>query len=296
MPSVWKPWYVFRPRQLAVRIARGLSGKPGDRVTVPMPWGSVLTVNPNETIGSSVWTTGIYDIAVSELLYRLLPIGGHALDAGANIGYMTNLMATKSGKSGTVHAFEPHPVVGQRLRDNVAALPKARTATVQVHPVALSDKPGTAKLVLPENFADNEGIGYLASDASDASAQGYDVPTMTLDGLFPSGRFDVMKMDVEGHEASVLRGATRLLHEHAIRHIVFEEHDGPASEPCKILQAAGYTLFQVGWHLRGLILADLSAPRVCKTYEAPSYLATLEPSDAVQAAKPSGWQIFGHRS
>ncbi len=293
MRSVWKPWYIFRPQQLLLRITRSLSGKPGDRVTVPMPWGTTLTVNPNETIGSSIWTTGIYDIVVSELLYRLLPIGGSAIDVGANIGYMTNLMATRAGKTGTVHAFEPHPVVGQRLRDNVAALPKDRTATVQVHPVALSDKPGTAKLVLPENFAGNEGVSYLASDAS---AQGYDVPTMTLDELFPTSHFDMMKMDVEGHEASVLRGATRLLSERAIRHVVFEEHDGPSSEPCKILQAAGYTLFQVGWHLRGLILADLSAPRVCKTYEAASYLATLEPSDAVQAAKPSGWQIFGHRS
>ena len=274
-------------------MVRGLSGKPNDRVPVQMPWGTMLTVNPNETIGASVWTTGLYDIAVSELLYRLLPIGGSAIDAGANIGYMTNLMATKAGKSGTVHAFEPHPVVGQYLRDNVAVLPKDRTAMVHVHSVALSDKPGTAKLVLPENFAGNEGVSYLASDAT---AQGYDVPTMTLDELFPSSHFDVMKMDVEGHEASVLRGATRLLSERAIGHIVFEEHDGPTSEPCKILQAAGYTLFQVGWHLRGLILAELSAPLVCKIYEAPSYLATLEPAVAIQAAKPSGWQIFGHRS
>ena len=237
-----------------------------------------------------------YKSVVSIIIENLLVNPGVIIDAGANIGYMTNLMATRAGKTGTVHAFEPHPVVGQRLRDNVAALPKDRTATVQVHPVALSDKPGTAKLVLPKNFVDNEGIGYLASDTSDSGAQGYDVPTVTLDELFPSSHFDVMKMDVEGHEAGVLRGATRMLREHAIRHIVFEEHDGPASEPCKILQAAGYTLFQVGWHLRGLILADLSAPRVCKTYEAPSYLATLEPSDAVLAAKPSGWQIFGHRT
>lgn len=291
MRALWKPWFVYRPRQLARRVGQLLAAPPTGPAAVQLPWGATLTVNPGETVGRAVWTTGVYDIAVSEVLYRLVPFGGRAIDAGANVGYMTSLLAAKVGPPGRVESFEPHPVLGQRLRDNV----RHAAAAVEVHALALSDAAGVARFVLPAGFSCNEGIGHLARGnqppAPDETT--IEVPTATLDGLFPNDRFDVLKLDVEGHEAAVLRGARGLLGRGAVRHVVFEDHAIATSEAAEILHAAGYAVFQIGWALRGPVLAGLAAPRLCRAYEAPSYLATLDPAGATAALAPRGWRIYG---
>lgn len=291
MKALWKPWFVYRPRRLARRVGQLLIAPPTGPTAVTLPWGATLTVNPGETVGRAVWTTGVYDIAVSEALFRLVPFGGRAIDAGANVGYMTSLLAAKVGPPGRVESFEPHPVLGQRLRDNV----RHAAAAVEVHALALSDAAGVARFVLPAGFSCNEGIGHLAPEnhALTANETAIEVPTATLDGLFPNDRFDVLKLDVEGHEAAVLRGARGLLGRGAVRHVVFEDHAIATSEAAGILSAAGYAVFQIGWALRGPVLASLGAPRLCRDYEAPSYLATLDPAAATAALAPRGWRIYG---
>jgi FkbM family methyltransferase len=289
--ALWKPWFVYRPRQLARRVGQMFAAPPTGMTAVTLPWGATLTVNPGETVGRAIWTTGVYDIAVSEVLFRLVPFGGRAIDAGANVGYMTSLLAAKAGPPGRVESFEPHPVLGQRLRDNV----RHAASAVELHALALSDAAGVARFVLPAGFSANEGIGHLAPANRPATPDetAIEVPTATLDGLFPDDRFDVLKLDVEGHEAAVLRGARGLLGRGAVRHVVFEDHAIATSAAAEILHAAGYALFQVGWAMRGPVVAGLVAPRLCKPYEAPSYLATLDPTGATAALAPRGWRIYG---
>lgn len=291
MRSLWKPWYVYRPVQVVRRLTRSLRGTPGGLVQVPLPWGVTITVNPQETLGQALWTAGIYDLAVSELLDRLTPPGGTAVDAGANIGYMTSILAVRTGPTGRVLSFEPHPGLAEQLRQNAAEFARNNSvAPIEIHQVALSDTVGTANLVCPDGFSSNEGLGFLS-----ATSEGTSVPTVRLDDIVGDRVVSVMKLDVEGHEPAVLRGATQLLVERRLRHIVFEEHQGAQSETCQVLRSADYTLFQIGWTMRGLILADLAAPKVCKPYEAPSYLATLAPEEAIAASRPTGWQVLRSR-
>ena len=66
-------------------------------------------MNPKETIGRAILRLGVYDLCVSESICRLLDPGESAIDVGANLGYMTSLMAAKAGKCGSVESFEPHP-------------------------------------------------------------------------------------------------------------------------------------------------------------------------------------------
>ncbi len=291
MLAVWKPWYVYRPRQLVLRAVRAVR-RPAGPTAVPLPWGVELAIDPAETIGRAIWTTGVYDIAVSEVLYRLTGPGAVAVDAGANIGYMTSILAARAGAGGAVFAFEPHPAVADRLRENAARIGRLPgAARVEVRQVALSDAEGEARLVLPDEFASNNGVGFLA--AGSGGANEFAVRTQRLDDLFPDGRIDVMKMDVEGHEPAVLRGAAGLLAGRRIGHLVFEAHDGPDGEACRLLRAAGYTVFQVGWRINGPVLAPSDAPPVCKPYEAPSYLATADPAAAMASGRPAGWRLFG---
>lgn len=294
MLNVWKPWYVHRPGQLLRRVARRFAAPPTDPVTVTTPWGIPLAVNPHETIGRSLWTTGIYDLAASEVLYRLARPGGWHVDVGANLGYMTALLAHRAGATGRVLAFEPHPLVATRLAENVARIVRhPGTAPVDVFPFALSDQDGESSLVEPSGFADNTGTARLANPDD---VGGVGVPTRRLDGVLGGQLVQVMKVDVEGFEAAVFRGARDALAAGRIRHVLFEEHGGSEAESFGLLRDAGYALFQVGWRMSGLVLAPLDAPRVCKPYEAPNYLATLDPIAVQRILDVRGWRVLRRRA
>jgi hypothetical protein len=74
---------------------------------------------------------------------------------------------------------------------------------------------------------------------------------------------------------------------------VFEDHDGPGSSAAAFLAAAGYRLFSIGWTLRHPVLAPVGAGRkLSQSYEAPSYLATIDPELAIRACRPSGWHAL----
>jgi FkbM family methyltransferase len=90
--------------------------------------------------------TGVYDLVLSEAIYRLLDPGELAVDAGASIGYTVSIMATRLRPSGHVLAFEPNPRAFALLEANVARWPQEPIAAVVLHQVALSDHSGGAVL------------------------------------------------------------------------------------------------------------------------------------------------------
>lgn len=288
MLSVWKPWYVYRPSQLLRRLRCGVTGTPSGLRTVALPWGNTIEVDPREDVGRAIWTTGVYDLAVSEVLFRLTPHGALAIDAGANIGYMSGLLATRSGAGGRVLAFEPHPVLASRLRSNLARLAaRPDTAPVQFRASALSSSPGFVNLQEADGQATNHGLAFVGTGSS-----GTRVPSERLDDVVGVAQVRVMKLDVEGHEEQVLRGASGLLGRHAIRHIVFEEHTGASSPTCRLLTDAGYRLYRIGWEMRGPVLASPDQPPICRKYEAPSFLATAAPEEVETVIRRRGWDIY----
>ncbi len=111
----------------------------------------------------------------------------------------------------------------------------------------------------------------------------------TIDEILGDAPVGVMKLDVEGSELQVLRGASRALRDGRIRHIVFEEHQGPTSEVVRLLESVGYEIFAIGWSIRGLKLGPAAGARLATAYEAPSYLATLAPHDAQARCSRIGW-------
>src|SRR5437773_5659527 len=113
-----KPYYVFRPTQLAKRMWRGLADPP-ESETIRLPWRPSLVYSPREDLGHALWTTGVYELAVTEVLWRLADPGETVVDAGANIGYMTSVLASRVAPAGTVYAFEPHPALYARLLENI---------------------------------------------------------------------------------------------------------------------------------------------------------------------------------
>lgn len=286
-----KPWFIRRPRQIVLRAIRALRPVPAGFQKVHTAWGADIIADPTKAIGRSIWTTGVYDLTVSEVLVRLIRPGDRIVDAGANIGYMTVLAARAAGPQGSVTAFEPHPDLFRILRSNAAETTKQPSAVITLRNVALGETSGRATLVIPDAMSANDGIAHLGT-AANSGERAIEVDLVTLDDELGSGNVGVLKIDVEGFEAAVLRGARRALTERRIREIVFEDHDGAASETCRLLESFGYKIFSTGWTLRGLVIRPASEGRAAAEYEAPSFVATSQPNETIELCRAAGFRVL----
>jgi FkbM family methyltransferase len=248
-------------------------------------------------IGSSIERAGLYDLCVSETLYRLIDPGELAVDVGANIGHMASIMVTRVGKRGRVICFEPHPELFEELAGNAARWAEKPTAAhVGLHQIALSSESGRGHLKISDEFQRNRGTASLTAyeRAATTVAESYDVQLGRLDDMFTGAdEIGVLKLDVEGHEGAVLRGATRLLSTHKIRDLVFEEHGEYPTEACRLLEAHGYVLFGLVQGLFGLLVSPINKTTKGDQWDPPSYLATTEPDRAIARLRRKGWAVFG---
>ena len=138
-----------------------------------------------------------------ERFLSLVCSGMVVFDVGANIGIYSLLSARSVGSAGCIHAFEPTPFVANRLRDNVRL---NKFQNIIVNQVALSDQVGATEFYVHEED-DRSSLGAV-------STKTITVQTITLDEYVQRARIphiDLMKIDVEGAEVKVLRGAQALL-------------------------------------------------------------------------------------
>lgn len=146
--------------------------------------------------------------SVSAAVDRAVGVGDAVVDVGASWGLFTAHLARKVGPTGLVDAFEPNPINARALKAAGAGI-----GNVRVHHVAVSDKAGHAELHVPRVHRRSvTAQGSLQSHSWGPSAQKISVPLVSLDEALPAGREPTfVKIDVEGHELEVLRGAERTL-------------------------------------------------------------------------------------
>lgn len=144
---------------------------------------------------------GTYELEKQQAIASLLKPGDCFLDIGANAGFYTLLAARIVGPTGQVFAFEPLPLNQQKLQRHLAL---NQLANVSVINAAVCDRDGRA--------AFQAGI---ADECGGLSASGtLEVETVSLDQLWQAGRLrspQLIKIDVEGAEDRVLRGAEALI-------------------------------------------------------------------------------------
>ena len=294
-PAIWKPWYVYQPRQILRRVW-GMRDTPSPEYqSLRAAWGIEMLACPAEHLGRCLWTTGVYDLAVSELMFRLVQPGDVVVDAGANIGYMTLLGAVAAGPRGHVIGFEPNPYLFPILRQNVeTARQHLAMAPVDLRQAALGARRHRTMLVLPDPSGGNNGLSYIAAEPTARERPGSaSVQVETLDAALDGQTVALAKVDVEGYERQLFEGAASALGAHRIRHLVFEDHQGTGSAAAILLADAGYTLFSIGWSMRRPLLAQVRPGQsLSQAYEAPSYLATVDPDGALRACRPSGWRAL----
>lgn len=286
-----KPQYFWRPAQLIRRIAHEFRPvKP--RETVQLPWKLSIEVSTTDAIGMALAQQGLYDVITTELVWRLTGPGETALDVGANIGYFTSLLAVRSGTGGAIYAWEPHPRTFQELQKNVEGWRAQRDiARIELKQAALSNQEGKARLTIPRGEETNLGYSRISSRLD---GNGLTVRTNRLAPILDSiGPVGVMKLDVEEHEMQVLEGAGEHLQSGMIRDIIFEELAPFPAQSHKILIDAGYRIFWLEEHLRGLkIVPPASRIRVREYDLPPSFVATRDPDRLRRIFSSAGWKSF----
>lgn len=176
---------------------------------------------------------------IAGVLAALSP-GDIAVDAGAHKGAYTYWMRRAVGAGGKVFAFEPQPGLAAYLTSASEAM---RWSNVVVRECALSDAPGTGTLHVPRGGS-SQGAS-LSAEAAGGNPEDQALPCRlaTLDDELASGaRVAFLKVDVEGHELPLFRGAARILARDAPV-VLFE---------CEARHLSGHSMGDVFTHLQGL--------------------------------------------
>ena len=286
-----KPEYRGRPSQLFRRAWRGLRASP-PTVCVRLPWGTDLEINPEETIGRQIYMMGVFDLSVSETLWRLTEAGSTVFDVGGNIGYTSSILTRAVGPLGRVHAFEPHPEVASKFRANARRWPVPPNGTVTLHETALGRSGGTIDLCMPEGFGCNQGLASIRSGMSGVPT--VSVSLRTLDSMVETlGMPTLLKIDVEGAEEEVLEGSHQALASRAIRDVVFEDEGPVPTAPFRILTRYGYTLFSLRVSDQGPVVTPVGDPAPpLRPWDTASYLATLDVARLRDRFKKTGWRCL----
>jgi len=202
----------------------------------------------DQSIARRIFINGTFEPRLLEFMRESVGEGAVAVDVGANVGVHTLTLAERVGPRGAVHAFEPSAAY-ERLAANVEL--NGFAERVRLNRAAVGAAPGTLRL--QECAPGYEAFTSAGRPLAHAKVTGatFEVPLVTLDEYFEAcgvTAADFLKVDVEGYEAEVLRGARRLLERRAARRIMLEISD-PLLEGCGtsaaevfgILRRAGYT-------------------------------------------------------
>lgn len=161
---------------------------------------------------------GAYERSETAVVQALLKPGMVVVDAGANIGYYTALAASKVGSSGKIFAFEPNAAARQRLEWMVEL---NALSQVRVQPFGLSDSDEERKLFSIFSATNNPTMIEHGQIIGTARVQTLDrfVAEMEIE------RIDFLKIDVEGWEPNILKGAEATLRQGRIKAILCEFND-----------------------------------------------------------------------
>jgi FkbM family methyltransferase len=202
----------------------------------------------DEGIDFSIWLLGSFEPTTANACARLVKPGDTVLDIGANIGAHSLLLSRLVGAGGKVICFEPTDYAFTKLQSNVRANPEL-AARMQLMQVALVEEDGaTAPSDLYSSWPLQRGKDLHAAHQGRLMSTG-GAQAMTLDSALQGlalSRVDFIKLDIDGFEAKMLRGAGAVLarwHPTIVMELapyVLEEHGSSIEEVTSILQKFGY--------------------------------------------------------
>ena len=256
----------FLPRTLKTNLAKHstrlgylLLGE-GDFVYSEYRGDLYFLVNAKFNVERAVMT-GEYESELLSVIDQVVQRDDICIDVGANTGAISLALCQKVETNGRVLSLEPGPPFFERMKKNIALNPSLKKQWSGFN-LGLSDKAGTLNWLEDDLFPGNAGL--LEKD-------GTPVPVITLDELITKEklpRVDFIKIDVEGMELEVLKGATETLKQHRPL-IAFEtamEFEAIRRIPIRkqtemLLSNYDYQLYSIekGWPLQEIAYPNFTA-------------------------------------
>ncbi len=176
---------------------------------LPSRWGWVVGLSCDPCITGAIANFGEYCPVETEILTSLIGPGDTAIDVGANIGAVSLALANVVGNTGKVIAIEPQRICFMCLCANTAL--NSWIHVIQPRWAAVGAESGVVQIPLANVLSDNVNVGGF-SLCDDYNRGGEPVELITIDSL-NAQNVRLIKADVEGMEAAVLRGAEKTIRE-----------------------------------------------------------------------------------
>ena len=227
-----------------------------DRLAIVAGRDGYFLVNRNDVyIGRALQIYGENCGAEGALLKALIKPGDHVIEVGSNIGSLTIGLAKAVGPSGRVYAFEPQPVCYSTLHAQIAL---NQLSNIVAYPQAVGYERG--RLWLPR--VDYDALGNFGGVAlsQNQTAGSIAVDVVTLDERCAEVPCALLKIDVEGMEEHVIRGATKLIQRS--QPIIYTENDRFEKSKSLVL-----TLLELGYRLWWHIVRIYSPDNFFKNQE-----------------------------
>ena len=165
-----------------------------------------IFLNPNDKVCIETYAdVDSYDPGSTAILKKLLKKDMNVINIGANIGYFTLLAAREVGPQGKIFAFEPFPKTVELLQKNVDV---NGYSNVDVVPMAVSDKTGTAKLSVGGSSLHNVISSRIITEMSLIT-----VPQTSVDDFMSQKELSInfVIIDAEGSEPFILNGMAKTI-------------------------------------------------------------------------------------
>lgn len=196
------------PTPFSIRLS------PGDVAYVSVDGIDVALDTADQSVSAHIIQAGEWEPQVVQVLRRYLTAGSVFVDIGANVGWHSAVGSSVVGPSGRVYAIEPNPDNARLIAHTIQ---RNDLKNVELLPFALSEHTGFA--AFRSAIGSNGGFAW-GNDPSFIDPAVTIVPTLRFDDL-QIARVDVIKMDVEGAEPMVMRGAVEMIdRDHPV--IIFE--------------------------------------------------------------------------
>jgi FkbM family methyltransferase len=189
------------------------------------------------------------------------------VDVGANLGWFTAQLALLVGPNGRVDAFEPRSDLMDLLTKTIA---ENRLANVTTHNFALAHQNSHGQVIWSVHDVNPGGTNLVSTDFATPDIIAQPVAVKTLDTCIPH-RVDFIKIDVEGSELLVFKGAQRILCED--RPVILVEIN-----PSNLLRTSGISAMGFGLFVEKLDyrLYEIGASGCCGRQIQMSELSAIE--------------------
>lgn len=188
----------------------------------------ILLIGDDVTVTPEIALRGTYEFLEERFVQRVVRPGDWVIDVGANVGLFSLLFAQRVGPFGRVFSYEPNPLPAELLKQSL--LMNWCHERVEVRQKAIGSETGVLSLRYNRaglggaTLAEQGSAGTMDDTAELlAGHDSIDVAVSTLDQEFPVDLpIRLLKVDVEGFEHHVLRGAARLLERHCVDILMLE--------------------------------------------------------------------------